>query len=108
MLGSQPLEHVVRVSCKADRERADLALFADAVEHHDTASAPARDEARERVHQLTAVGEVTRVEEVVTIEEVQGRISHTDILPTVVRAGHAGPGRRVACSYDAIRWRRAS
>ena len=107
MLGSQSFEHVVGVSCEADGERADLSLLADAVEDHHTASAPARDEAREGVHQLSTVGEVARVDEVVTVEEVQGRISHTHILP--MAAGPGSPaGDALPRPYVVMRWRLAS
>ena len=101
MLSRQPLEHVVSVRREADGERTDFTLLPDAVEDDDTASAPARDEARERVHQLSTVGEVSCVEEVVAVEEVQGRISHTHILP--MSSGRAA--RRGQPSSSPLRWR---
>ena len=63
----------------------------------------AEESAREGVHQLSTVGEVSCVEEVVAVEEVQGRIGHTHILP-MRRAG----GGLVLCRYVVVRWRRVS
>jgi len=70
------LENIVGVGCEADRKRSDLALLPRAVEDDHTTGSARGDEARERIHELSAVGEVARVQEVVPVEEVQRRFGH--------------------------------
>src|SRR5262249_20121709 len=64
VLGCEPLEERVCVHGVADRERAEHDLVADSVEDDDAPRALRRDEARERIGQLSRLREAARVEEV--------------------------------------------
>jgi len=88
VLGREPLEQRVGVGRVAHRERPELELLPDAVEHDDAAGALEGDEARERVGQLTNVRERAGVQQVVTVEQVQRRVGHISMLRP--------DGRRVA------------
>jgi hypothetical protein len=55
MLGGEPFQERIGVRSEANLERAVLLVAADAVEDHDAANAPDRDEAREQVDELAPI-----------------------------------------------------
>jgi hypothetical protein len=55
MLGCEPFQERIGVRSEAHLERAVLLVAADAVEDHDAADAPYRNEAREQVDELAPI-----------------------------------------------------
>ena len=73
MLRREALEDVVGVRRVADLERPECARVSVTVEDDDAPRSLQRDEAGERVDELTLVRERSRVQDVVAVEEVQHR-----------------------------------